>query len=223
MQKLFKFGEDVDGYTIPVLNEREIRAAAGLLFLMMMITIMVSGATQNYASLKFAVIIFMSDLLIRVLVNPRFSPFLIVGRWLVRKQTPEYVGAPQKRFAWSIGIGLTISMVILMTVLNAFGAATSIICMICLAFLFFETSFGICMGCWVYGLIFRKKAQYCPGDVCEIKDRHDIQKTGVVQWITVFTFAFAMTGLGIVLAEQISIQPEFIKQAQAERCATECE
>ena len=31
--KIIKFGEDVDGYNIPVLNEREVRAAAGLLFL----------------------------------------------------------------------------------------------------------------------------------------------------------------------------------------------
>ena len=28
MSKVFKFGEDVPGYEIPVLNEREIRAAA---------------------------------------------------------------------------------------------------------------------------------------------------------------------------------------------------
>ena len=35
MNKIVKFGEDVDGYSIPVLNEREIRAAAGLLFLLM--------------------------------------------------------------------------------------------------------------------------------------------------------------------------------------------
>lgn len=33
MKKLIKFGEDVDGYNIPVLNEREIRASAGMLFL----------------------------------------------------------------------------------------------------------------------------------------------------------------------------------------------
>jgi len=28
-----QFGETVEGYSIPVLNEREIRAAAGILFL----------------------------------------------------------------------------------------------------------------------------------------------------------------------------------------------
>ena len=30
---MIKFGEKVEGYDIPVLNEREIRAAAGILFL----------------------------------------------------------------------------------------------------------------------------------------------------------------------------------------------
>ncbi len=32
MSKLINFGENVEGYAIPVLNEREIRAAAGILF-----------------------------------------------------------------------------------------------------------------------------------------------------------------------------------------------
>ena len=32
MSKVIKFGEDVKGYDIPVLNEREIRAAAGIFF-----------------------------------------------------------------------------------------------------------------------------------------------------------------------------------------------
>jgi len=34
------FGEKVAGYEIPVLNEREIRAAAGVLFLFMFISLM---------------------------------------------------------------------------------------------------------------------------------------------------------------------------------------
>jgi len=31
MNKIIQFGEHVEGYDIPVLNEREIRAAAGIL------------------------------------------------------------------------------------------------------------------------------------------------------------------------------------------------
>ncbi len=42
MSKIFKFGEDVTGFSIPVLNEREIRAAAGILFVIMFISIISS-------------------------------------------------------------------------------------------------------------------------------------------------------------------------------------
>jgi len=45
MKKLIQFGETVEGYTIPVLNEREIRAAAGMLFMLMFISI--QQATQG--------------------------------------------------------------------------------------------------------------------------------------------------------------------------------
>ena len=41
MSKLIQFGENVEGYNIPVLNEREIRAAAGILFLATFISLMV--------------------------------------------------------------------------------------------------------------------------------------------------------------------------------------
>ena len=36
-----KFGEHVAGYSIPVLNEREIRASAGILFVFMLISFMI--------------------------------------------------------------------------------------------------------------------------------------------------------------------------------------
>jgi hypothetical protein len=37
-----QFGETVKGYKIPVLNEREIRASAGILFLFMFIAILIA-------------------------------------------------------------------------------------------------------------------------------------------------------------------------------------
>jgi len=40
VNNVIKFGEDVEGYTIPVLNEREIRASAGVLFLVLFISLM---------------------------------------------------------------------------------------------------------------------------------------------------------------------------------------
>lgn len=35
MKRVKQFGETVEGYNIPVLNEREIRASAGILYLVM--------------------------------------------------------------------------------------------------------------------------------------------------------------------------------------------
>jgi hypothetical protein len=181
MSSIVKFGEDVDGYSIPVLNEREIRAAAGLLFLMMFIAIVAAVTKGSFLLLKYAIAIFLPDMLIRVFISPRYSPSLILGRLIVRNQVPEYVGAPQKKWAWIIGILLASVMFILVNVMNTFSAISGLICLTCLVFLFCETAFGICLGCKVYALIYREKAQYCPGEVCERGARQAIQKTSGAQ------------------------------------------
>ena len=91
MDKVIGFGEVVEGYNIPVLNEREIRAAAGILFLMMFTSVMVVILTENFLMLKYAVTIFFTDIVIRVAISPKYSPTLILGRLIVRNQVPEYV------------------------------------------------------------------------------------------------------------------------------------
>jgi len=188
MSKLIKFGEDVEGYNIPVLNEREIRAAAGILFLMMFLTILIVIFRENFVPLKYAVVIFLTDIAIRVFISPRFSPTLIIGRLIVRNQTPEYVGAAQKKFAWIIGVVLAVTMFIHLVVMNAYSPITGIICLICLIFLFFESAFGICIGCKFYSMFYKEKAQYCPGEVCDVKSKQDIQKTSWAQLLIVFGF-----------------------------------
>ncbi|MCP5061485.1 MAG: DUF4395 domain-containing protein [Ignavibacteriae bacterium] len=187
MNKIIKFGENVEGFNIPVLNEREIRASAGILFLFAFISI-TSAVLGDFLLLKYFIIIFLADFLIRVFINPKFSPTLIVGRLIVRNQVPEYVGAPQKKFAWIIGLVLAIIMLVLVVIVNSFSPITGIICLICLIFLFFESAFGICLGCKFYSMIYKDKAQYCPGEVCEIKDRQDIQKTSTTQVLIVLGF-----------------------------------
>lgn len=179
--KVIKFGEDVEGYNTPVLNEREIRASAGILFLFMFISLMMILFKENFLMIKYVIIIFLTDLVIRVFVNPKFSPTLIIGRLIVSRQVPEYVGAPQKRFAWKIGIALSSLMFILLVVVNSYSIFTGITCLICLLFLFFESAFGICLGCLVYGWFYKNKAQYCAGEICEVSKKQDIQKTSWMQ------------------------------------------
>ncbi len=55
MKDLVKFGEDVAGYPIPVLNEREIRASAGLLFLAVITSFFFAVLKQNFIPIKYVV------------------------------------------------------------------------------------------------------------------------------------------------------------------------
>ena len=218
--KVTKFGEEVEGFTIPVLNEREIRAAAGILFLLMFVSVLYVIFKGNFILLKYAVIFFLTDLLIRVLITPRFSPTLILGRLIVRRQTPEYVGAAQKKFAWSIGVVIAVTMFILLVVMNSYSPVTGLLCFVCLIFLFFETAFGICIGCAFYSWFYKEKAQYCPGEVCEIKIREEIQKTSATQLLILTGFIAYIVVTVMVFREDLEKRPsalfEKISTAQSE-------
>jgi hypothetical protein len=63
-----------------------------------------------------------------------------------------------------------------------------LIYLICLIFLFFESAFGICLGCIFYKIIYKKKTQYCPGDSCEVKEKEEIQKVSLTQLLILLGF-----------------------------------
>jgi hypothetical protein len=207
MSKIVKFGEDVEGYDIPVLNEREIRAAAGILFLFTFISLMMILFKENFLMIKYVITVFLADFIIRVFVNPKYSPTLIIGRLIVGNQVPEYVGARQKKFAWVIGFALSFIMFTLMVVVNSFSPITGVICLICLVFLFFESAFGICLGCKFYPLIYKEKAQYCPGEVCDPKLKQDIQKTSGVQLMIVAGLIVSVILLSVFFNDSFSKKP----------------
>lgn len=207
MSKLVKFGEDVEGYEIPVLNEREVRAAAGILFLATFLSLMFIVFKGNFVPIKYIITLFLTDFLIRVFVNPRFSPTLILGRLIVRNQTPEYVGAKQKKFAWMIGVVLAATMFIFFIIVNAYSIITGLICLICLIFLFFESAFGICLGCKVYPLFFKDKVQYCPGEVCDLKNRQEIQKTSGSQFLVLLAFVIFIFAIVYLMNDSFSEKP----------------
>src|SRR4051794_4042991 len=207
MNNIIQFGERVEGYPIPVLNEREIRAAAGILFLATFISLMLILFQGNFMPIKYVSTLFLTDLLIRVFINPRFAPSLIIGRLIVRNQVPEYVGAAQKRFAWIIGIFLSAIMFIFLVVVNAYSPITGIGCLVCLIFLFFEASFGICLGCKVYSLFYKGKARYCPGEVCDAKRKQVIQKVSASQLLIVVAFIAYLFLIGSFANQYFSKKP----------------
>jgi Domain of unknown function (DUF4395) len=203
-----QFGETVEGYTIPVLNEREIRGAAGILFLFMITSFMMIMFKANFIMIKYFITVFMVDMAIRVFINPKYSPSLIIARFMVRNQTPQYVGAAQKKFAWIIGLSLSTAMFIHMNIFNAYGPINGFSCLICMILMFFEVAFGICIGCKIYAIFNKGKVLHCPGEVCEIKDRHEIQKTSAIQVAVLLGFIILLVGMIFLFGDYFTKQPD---------------
>ncbi|MEP6750764.1 MAG: DUF4395 domain-containing protein [Bacteroidota bacterium] len=204
MKKTIQFGEKVEGFNIPVLNEREIRASAGILFLAALLSLMAILFKGNFLPIKYFITAFLLDFNIRVFINPGMSPSLIIGRIIVRNQRPEYVGAAQKRFAWIIGIGLSALMFIFLVLANAYSPITGLSCLVCLLFLFFESAFGICLGCKFYSLFHKEKAKYCPGEICEVGER---QKITFIQFFIVIVFPMLLLFIFSLFNGFFHIQP----------------
>lgn len=159
-------GERVAGIDIPVVNERAVRASAGLLFLGGIIAFMVAALTSDYQPLRMFGASFMFDMTLRLFVGTKLTPSLIIGSLLVRRQRPEWVGADQKRLAWSIGLGMAFVSCVVMGFLNINNGVTLALCGLCLALLFIESAFGICIGCELQRAFAKQKPQLCAGDTC---------------------------------------------------------
>ena len=192
MDKYVYFGEKVDGYDIPVLNEREARAGAGILLLPAIGSFVNSYLTHDFVFTKIFVTVFMVDFFIRVFINPTYAPSLVLGRFFVQNQTPEYVGAIQKRFAWSIGFILSVIMFFIIVVFEIMTNVKIAICLLCITLLFSETAFGICLGCILYFKLQKSKPLYCPGNVCEVKTKEKIQQISRYQIISLLLFLITL-------------------------------
>ncbi|MBI4807854.1 MAG: DUF4395 domain-containing protein [Nitrosomonadales bacterium] len=222
---IFQFGQQIPGYNVPVLNERAVRASAGILFFFAIVAFMNAWLLGDFQLTRVFVVAFLIDFTLRIFINPAYAPSLILGQWIVRKQQPEYVGAPQKRFAWAIGFALALTMLYLVVLNNVIGPVNLIVCSLCLLLLFFESAFGICLGCMVYRL-FNDKAELCPGGVCESKPESGAGGN-LSQGLIVLAFMLVLGFIANRLADRKppvaahadeTVQTSPVDPAEAERC-----
>ena len=160
------FGERVPDYDFLVLNEREVRASAGILFLFGLIGFVTAVNTGDFRLGQAFAIFFIFDMMIRLVGSPKYSPTMAVGRLAVYWQRPEWVSAHPKKFAWSLGFGLALTTCFAFGRLQAPIEVVLALCGTCLAFLFAEAAFGICVGCLMHQAFSKKKPELCPGDSC---------------------------------------------------------
>ncbi|WP_457744150.1 DUF4395 domain-containing protein [Sulfurimonas sp.] len=180
IKEFFGYGEKVPGYEVRVLNEREARAAAAILFVGAFIGLTNGVMLGTAIFSEYFVTFFAIDFTIRV-IQPRYSPSLLLGRFFVRHQKPEYVGAAQKRFAWVLGMILAWPMFYYLVIDFQPNPIKVLVCLICMALLFFESAFSICLGCKIFNLVKKEKATHCPGGVCEMNIKEPIQRFNPIQ------------------------------------------
>ena len=178
---LFSYGEYIDDKSFKVVNERVIRGSGALMFLIGMIAFINGFVVKNYDILPYFAGFMALNFAIGVLINPQFSPTIIIAKFLTRKQSPIWIGAIQKKFAWSLGLALSTTIFILsLYLLNdaSYFQTVCMLCIICLLLIFLEMGFGICIGCKLYFLALRVKLlprpvdnPNCTGDACEFKTR----------------------------------------------------
>ena len=169
-------------------------------------------------------------------ISPKYSPSMLLGKFAVRNQKPEYVGGLQKRFAWTLGWLISLPMLYWFVLQWDINFYKVLICVLCLSLMFLESAFAICVGCIIYKWIVKEDPEHCPGGSCEIRQKEPIQMFNPLQKIiaivtviglVVGTYAFltkmeSKTFFGLFLHDlvltknQLQVEKDKLFEAQAE-------
>jgi|TARA_R110000744_G_scaffold7227_6_gene24877 hypothetical protein len=150
-----------------VVDERTVRAAAGITMLGAIIVFCVAYFYGAFLPITLFSTYSFIDFFLRVFVGVQYSPSLYIGRFIIRNllgQQPDWVSAIPKRFAWSIGIILTGTVTLLFWSGNN-GLTSQLICLVCVLFTWMESTLGYCAGCHIYKLL-KLEPERCQGDSC---------------------------------------------------------
>ena len=158
----------------PVVNERAVRAAAGVVMALATIAIAIAYFDKNYTPIRIIAVLVAADYALRQVAGlTPLSPIGTLGTFLVRNQTPEWVGATQKRFAWALAFAMALLIAIL-TNAGVHGLGVQLIGLTLIGLLWSESVVGFCVACFIYSrlikadLIRPEDAPACGGNSCAI-------------------------------------------------------
>jgi hypothetical protein len=175
------FGQRFDNLTVwgrparfPVVNERAARATAGIVMVLAIIAIAIAYFDKNYTPVRVISVFVAADYALRQFAGlTPLSPIGTLGSFLVRNQTPEWVGATQKRFAWALALSMVLLIAIL-TNAGVRGVGIPLIGITLIGLLWFESVVGFCVGCFMYSRLIKadvvhpEDAPACGGNSCQI-------------------------------------------------------
>ena len=155
-------------------NENEVRVAAGLTMIAGAVAFVYANFEKVFVPIRVVTIVFSLEFLIRLTVGLRYSPVGAVSRWMTRRQQPQWVSTKPKRFAWTMGLVMSLAMAFI-TNSGIHGALPRTICLTCLALMWLEAVPGICLGCELHGLLVRRgwlakdeAFEICAHDACHV-------------------------------------------------------
>lgn len=156
------FGETIEGLAMEgrpvqagVFNEHQVRAAAGITLVLGAVAFVYAYFAKQYLPIQLVTTFFFIEFALRVGLGLRYSPVGQVARWLTARQPPHWVSAKPKRFAWSLGLVMSLAMM-LITNSHIRGTLPLSICLICMSLMWLEAVLGLCLGCEIYGLMVRR-------------------------------------------------------------------
>ena len=173
------YGESVAGLSIggrPVLagvyDESQMRAAAGVTLVLGALAFVHAYFAKQYVPIQIVTVFFFVEFLVRVTVGLQYSPVGVLAKLLVARQRPHWVSAKPKRFAWTLGLLMSLAMAVITNV-NIRGTLPLTICLLCMTLMWLEAVLGLCLGCEIYGLLVRRRwvapdpaIELCSGDAC---------------------------------------------------------
>lgn len=179
------YGETMHGLSVAgvqvragVFDEQQVRAAAGLTLVLGAVAFVYAYFAQEYVPIQLVTTLFFVEFLIRVGAGLRYSPVGQLARLLTWGKAPHWVSAKPKRFAWSLGLMMSLAMMVI-TNAHIRGALPLSICLICMALMWLEAVLGLCLGCKIYGFMVRRgwvardeAYEICAGGACATDASH---------------------------------------------------
>ena len=138
-----------------VFDENQVRAAAGLTMVLGAVAFSYAYFDAQYVPLQAVSTLFFVEFLTRLTFGIRYSPIGVIARAMTLRQAPDWVSAKPKRFAWTLGLGMAFSMMVI-TNSGVRGTLPRTICAICLTLMWMESVLGVCLGCKIHGLLVRR-------------------------------------------------------------------
>jgi hypothetical protein len=156
------FGQRISGLTADgadlqaaVFDENQVRAAAGMTMVLGAMAFSYAYFEAQYIPLQAVSTLFFVEFLARLSFGLRYSPIGVIARVMTLRQAPDWVSAKPKRFAWTLGLGMAFSMM-LITNSGVRGLLPRTICVICLTLMWMESVLGLCLGCKIHALLVRR-------------------------------------------------------------------